>query len=187
VLCRCQQLTLRLLPAGAAVAGWAIFLPLEERALSTAHSDFGLKSQFPLSIYIPPVAKLWITDTNYYVRRGYPFTGPDGAEDSFVRTYHVSPRGSSLIENLRWRDGKEFPKSIFYALVVDGDLFYPGRALPSIASVPAEILISARHCCAEEVFTNFKRKIQITGCMSFAEMFRHLQPFFRGEYLENAA
>jgi hypothetical protein len=70
------------------------------------------------------VAKLWITDNNYYVRRGYPFTGPDGAEDCFVRTYHVSPRGSSLIENLGWRDGKEFPKSIFYALVVDGDLFF---------------------------------------------------------------
>jgi hypothetical protein len=70
--------------------------------------------------------------------------GPDGTEDSFVRTYHVSPRASSLIENLRWRDGKELPKSIFYALVIDGDLFYPGRALPSIAMVPSAILASAR-------------------------------------------
>lgn len=33
--------------------------------------------------------------------------GLDGTEDSFVRTYHVSPRASSLIENLRWRDGKD--------------------------------------------------------------------------------
>ena len=41
-LCRYQQLALRLLPAGAAVAGWVIFLPLEERALFTAHSEFGL-------------------------------------------------------------------------------------------------------------------------------------------------
>ena len=39
--CRYQQLTLRLLPAGAAVAGWVIFLPLEER-VSTERSEFRL-------------------------------------------------------------------------------------------------------------------------------------------------
>jgi hypothetical protein len=35
VTCRYQRVTPRLLPAGAAVAGWVIFLPLEERVLST--------------------------------------------------------------------------------------------------------------------------------------------------------
>src|SRR6267378_2023756 len=31
VFCRCQQPTLRLLPAGATAAGWVIFLPLDQR------------------------------------------------------------------------------------------------------------------------------------------------------------
>jgi hypothetical protein len=39
-----QQFTLRLLPVGAAVAGWVIFLPLEERSLSTGRSEFGFKN-----------------------------------------------------------------------------------------------------------------------------------------------
>ena len=39
--CRYQRVTPRLLPAGAAVAGWVIFLPLKERVLSTARSEFG--------------------------------------------------------------------------------------------------------------------------------------------------
>ena len=43
MLCRYQQFTLQLLPAGAAVAGWVIILPLEERVLSTARSEFRLK------------------------------------------------------------------------------------------------------------------------------------------------
>jgi hypothetical protein len=34
VFCRFQQPTPRLLPAGATVAGWDIFLPLIQRALS---------------------------------------------------------------------------------------------------------------------------------------------------------
>jgi len=34
---RYQFATLRLLPAGATVAGWDTFLPLDLRALSTAH------------------------------------------------------------------------------------------------------------------------------------------------------
>ena len=42
VPCRCQQATLRLLPAGATVAGWAFFLPLDQRALFTAHDFCGL-------------------------------------------------------------------------------------------------------------------------------------------------
>jgi hypothetical protein len=42
-LCRCQHPTLRLLPAGATVAGWVILLPLDQRALSTAHAKCGLK------------------------------------------------------------------------------------------------------------------------------------------------
>jgi len=44
VPCRCQQATLRLLPAGATVAGWAFFLPLDQRALFTAHDFRGLVS-----------------------------------------------------------------------------------------------------------------------------------------------
>jgi hypothetical protein len=133
------------------------------------------------------VAKLWITDNNYYVRRGYPFTGPNGEEDSFVRTYHVTPKGSFVIENLRWRDEKELPKSIFYALVVDGDLFYPNRVPPSIASVPAEIVITARHYCDEKVFADARRKLQITEYMTLAEMVRSLQVRFRGKGLEKIA
>ena len=131
------------------------------------------------------MAKLWITDNNYYVRRGYPFTGPNAEEDSFVRTYHVSPRGSSLILNLRWRDGQEVPKSIFYPLVIDGDLFYPARALPSIASVPAGILVSARDFCA--LCVDFRRKFQITEYMSLAEIFRRLRAIIRGPDLEAIA
>jgi len=42
VLCRCQHSTLRLLRAGATVAGWVIFLPLDQRALFTAHEKIGL-------------------------------------------------------------------------------------------------------------------------------------------------
>ena len=38
----CPLRTLRLLPAGATVAGWDIFLPLEWRALFTAHAKVGL-------------------------------------------------------------------------------------------------------------------------------------------------
>jgi hypothetical protein len=37
-----RQPTLRLLPAGATVAGWDIFLPLDQRALFTAHDSCGL-------------------------------------------------------------------------------------------------------------------------------------------------
>src|SRR5262245_50132285 len=52
VPCRFRQATLRLLPAGATVAGWAIFLPLDQRALFTAHDFCGLvrllpNTQFP--------------------------------------------------------------------------------------------------------------------------------------------
>ena len=39
---RYQRPTLRLLPAGATVAGWVIFLPLDRRALSTARAKSGL-------------------------------------------------------------------------------------------------------------------------------------------------
>ena len=39
---RYQSTTLRLLPAGATVAGWDIFLPLDQRALFTAHEKCGL-------------------------------------------------------------------------------------------------------------------------------------------------
>src|SRR6516162_1386181 len=42
VLRRYQRLTPRLLPAGATVAGWVSFLPLDQRALSTAHEFCGL-------------------------------------------------------------------------------------------------------------------------------------------------
>ena len=44
VVCRYQHSTLQLLPAGATVAGWVIFLPLDQRALFTAHEIFGLAS-----------------------------------------------------------------------------------------------------------------------------------------------
>src|SRR5262249_51173655 len=44
VLRRYQRLTPRLLPAGATVAGWVSFLPLDQRALSTAHEFCGLAS-----------------------------------------------------------------------------------------------------------------------------------------------
>jgi len=44
VLRRYQRFTPRLLPAGATVAGWVIFLPLDQRALSTAHDFCGLES-----------------------------------------------------------------------------------------------------------------------------------------------
>jgi len=43
VLRRYQRLTPRLLPAGATVAGWVSFLPLDQRALSTAHEFCGLE------------------------------------------------------------------------------------------------------------------------------------------------
>jgi len=33
------------LPAGAAVAGWVFFLPMDERVLFTAHSEFRLNAQ----------------------------------------------------------------------------------------------------------------------------------------------
>jgi len=36
-----------LLPAGATVAGWLIFLPLDQRALSTAHDFCGLVHMIP--------------------------------------------------------------------------------------------------------------------------------------------
>jgi hypothetical protein len=42
VFCRCQQPTPQLLPAGATLAGWDIFLPLDQRALFTAHGICGL-------------------------------------------------------------------------------------------------------------------------------------------------
>jgi len=45
VVCRYQHSTLQLLPAGATVAGWVIFLPLDQRALFTAHEIFGLEVQ----------------------------------------------------------------------------------------------------------------------------------------------
>ena len=44
MVCRYQHSTLQLLPAGATVAGWVIFLPLDQRALFTAHEIFGLAS-----------------------------------------------------------------------------------------------------------------------------------------------
>ena len=46
MVCRYQHSTLQLLPAGATVAGWVIFLPLDQRALFTAHEIFGLKLRF---------------------------------------------------------------------------------------------------------------------------------------------
>ena len=42
MVCRYQHSTLQLLPAGATVAGWVIFLPLDQRALFTAHEICGL-------------------------------------------------------------------------------------------------------------------------------------------------
>src|SRR3546814_15600563 len=42
---RCPLRTLRLLPAGAKVAGWVILLPLELRALFTAHAKAGLRKR----------------------------------------------------------------------------------------------------------------------------------------------
>ena len=42
MLHRYQRFTPRLLPAGAIVAGWVIFLLLDQRALSTAHDFCGL-------------------------------------------------------------------------------------------------------------------------------------------------
>ena len=44
VCCRYRQPTLRLLPAGASVAGWDIFLPLDQRALSRRTRFSGLAS-----------------------------------------------------------------------------------------------------------------------------------------------
>jgi hypothetical protein len=44
VFCRCQQPTPQLLPAGATLAGWDIFLPLDQRAPFTAHGICGLAS-----------------------------------------------------------------------------------------------------------------------------------------------
>jgi hypothetical protein len=41
VCCRCRQPTLRLLPAEATVAGWVIFLPLDQHALSRRTSFSG--------------------------------------------------------------------------------------------------------------------------------------------------
>jgi hypothetical protein len=46
VFCRFQHPTLRLLPAGATVAGWVIFLPLDQCALFTAHEKDGLARFF---------------------------------------------------------------------------------------------------------------------------------------------
>src|SRR5690242_3088336 len=40
-----QPEPLRLLPVGATVTGWAIFLPLDQRALSTAHVKFQQRYQ----------------------------------------------------------------------------------------------------------------------------------------------
>jgi len=40
-LCCFQHLALRLLPAGATVAGWVIFLPLDQRALSRRTRKMG--------------------------------------------------------------------------------------------------------------------------------------------------
>ena len=49
MLDRYQSTTLRLLPAGATVAGWDIFLPLDRSALFTAHA--GLAASSFLAIY----------------------------------------------------------------------------------------------------------------------------------------
>jgi hypothetical protein len=96
-----------------------------------------------------------------------------------VRTYHVSPKGRSLIENLRWRDGREIPKSMVYALVIDGDFFYPGRALPSIASVAAGVLVDALVHAEKELYVSFRRYFKFNESMSFVEMFRWMQGGFR--------
>ena len=50
MLRRYQRLTPRLLPAGATVAGWVSFLPLDQRALSTAHEFFGLGISSPYQL-----------------------------------------------------------------------------------------------------------------------------------------
>jgi len=51
VVCRYQHSTLQLLPAGATVAGWVIFLPLDQRALFTAHEIFGLRTSLELLVW----------------------------------------------------------------------------------------------------------------------------------------
>jgi len=51
---RYQRPTLRLLPAGATVAGWVIFLPLDRRALSTARVKPGLSVFDHTEEYIKP-------------------------------------------------------------------------------------------------------------------------------------
>ena len=66
MVCRYQHSTLQLLPAGATVAGWVIFLPLDQRALFTAHEIFGLNRPFQ------PVRVLFgvIGDLTQYRRKG---------------------------------------------------------------------------------------------------------------------
>jgi hypothetical protein len=57
-----------LLPAGAAVAGWVIFLPLEERVLFTAHSDFGFRV---LGIFVDAMVLVRLPeDGTYRPKRG---------------------------------------------------------------------------------------------------------------------
>ena len=101
-----------------------------------------------------------------------------------MRTYHVSPKGSSLIENLRWRDEKEIPMSILYALVIDGDFFYPNRALPSITSVPTQVLVDAQACFEEKLCVIFRREFGIRESMLFVEMFSPIQAACRARDLE---
>ena len=67
MLRRYQRLTPRLLPAGATVAGWVSFLPLDQRALSTAHEFCGLAGR---SVWSPELAGTEIRKSE--IPYGYP-------------------------------------------------------------------------------------------------------------------
>ena len=82
MLRRHQRPTPRLLPAGATVAGWDIFLPLDQRALFTAHAKLGLP-------YADPVC---FPGTSWLLRPEL----PDG--DWIVRSMIESPKVQTTID-----------------------------------------------------------------------------------------
>lgn len=141
------------------------------------------------------MAKLRIAkDGHRYLTHGYPVLGSAGQLDTHFSTYQLYPGAEWLLREAGLEEGASIPREMFYALLVDGELFNERRHAPvPITSVPLTIRGEAEQRVSElNGLAYLKGAIAHSQCQRTIDLYRaitaayHHPALRRGDHVDTS-
>lgn len=113
----------------------------------------------------------------FYIHQGYPVRWSGDNEDYIHTTIQVLPRAENYFREAAYKDGQKISESVFYALLLDGDLASPRilKKPPRFADIPGINSLIIRQGFKQDWCVGFLQRPDVVSNIYLVNVYRKLR------------